>query len=181
LGHQALLLPNIAIDVLVPSMGGCVSVHGTGFAVAVVCPGRLPRLDATDLVRASGSAIGGTRPPPLSRPMPFGYLALALVPAVATIWGGRSAASRVERPEDRLAAGVASGVVFALLIGAASWLAGVTLRLESSVTLGPRPLLSVMLALAWGVAGGVVGALLARRQLPVVPEDEPAPPRPTSV
>jgi hypothetical protein len=104
-----------------------------------------------------------------------------LVPAVATIWGGRSAASRVERPEDRLAAGVASGVVFALLIGAASWLAGVTLRLESSVTLGPRPLLSVMLALAWGVAGGVVGALLARRQLPVVPEDEPAPPRPTSV
>jgi hypothetical protein len=181
LGHQVLLLPNVAADVLVPTMGGCVSVHGPGFTVPVVCAGKLPRLDAADLVLALGAAVTAERPPSLSRSMPPAYLVLVLVPALATVGGGWSAASRVDAAQDRLVVGIASGLVFALLVGTTAWFSGVTLRAVRSVTFGARPLPSAVLALAWGVVGGVVGALLESRQLPAVPDVEPAPPRPTSV
>lgn len=181
LAHQALALPNLGIDLLVPSMGGCVGIRGATFAVPVACPGRLPRVDVPGLAIALARAMAGTRPPPpFSRSMPAGYLALALVPAVATIWGGWSAASRVDGRDVRLAAGVASGVVFALLVLATAWLALITLRVAVTSSFGAAPSQSASLALAWGVAGGVLGALLARAQAPEVPDADPAPPRPTS-
>ena len=54
----------------------------------------------------------------------------------------------------------------------------------TSLSLGPRPLPTAALALAWGVVGGVLGATIRRQDegtpVPVEPE-EPVPPNPTSV
>ncbi len=65
---------------------------------------------------------------------------------------------------------------------------GLTLNATStpaSFTLGASPLETALLALAWGVIGGALGAWLLGDQdegtpVPVEP-DEPVPPSPTSV
>jgi len=188
LGHQGLLAPNIALDLLVPSMGGCVGIYGTAASHPVVCPGRLPSVDAVDLLRALDLAGAGMGPVSFSRPMPPGYRLFVLVPLIATIWGGRVAARPFERSSDRLIAAIGCGVAFAVLIGVTAWLAGLTVRLATSLTFGARPVPSFALGLAWGVLGGLLGAVLPR-QTPVpepalVPELEPEPeppPKPTSV
>ena len=125
--------------------------------------------------------------------MPAGYGAFVLVPLLATLAGGRWVAASVVGVDARLRRAAGAGVVFAALVGVGTWMANVDIVVgrantpgTSSFTLGARPLPTALLALAWGVAGGSVGALtLGRRQgegtpVPVEPDD-PAPPSPTSV
>ena len=88
--------------------------------------------------------------------------------------------------------GAGAGVVFAALVGAGTWMAsleaGLTLNATNTLatfTLGANPIETALLALAWGVIGGAVGAWLLGGQdegtpVPVEP-DEPVPPSPTSV
>jgi hypothetical protein len=128
------------------------------------------------------------------RPMPVGYWAFVVVPALATLAAGRYAGVGVSgraRPLERQVRGAGAGVVFALLVGIGAWVASATLDVRAadgsgttSLTLGPRPVATALLALAWGLVGGALGASIRRQDegtpVPVDP-DEPVPPNPTSV
>jgi hypothetical protein len=197
LGHHALLLPNQSFFVLAPSMGGCTELEGSEATIPLVCPGRLPVLDSPtvldDIARAGGTDPG-TAVAIADRPMPVGYWAFLLIPAIATLAAGRYAGvglSKRAPSREALVRGAGAGVVFALLVGAGTWMAGVSLSVRAadgsgttSLTLGPRPVPTALLALAWGVAGGVLGAMTARQDegtpVPVEP-DALVPPNPTSV
>ena len=197
LGHHALLLPNQSFFVLAPSMGGCTELSGPKASIPLLCPGRLPNLGSPDILddiaRIDGAArsAGGTT---ADRPMPAGYWAFVLVPALATLAAGGYAAESVSGPDrmrEALMRGAGAGVMFALLVGAGTWLASVRLVVHegggagtTTLTLGPRPVTTAMLALAWGVVGGALGASIRRQEegtpVPVEP-DAPVPPSPTSV
>ena len=195
LGHHALLLPDQSFLVLAPSMGGCTSLRGPAATISLICPGTLPVLDPPtlldDLARVRDR--GSTQAPSASRTMPAGYWAFVLVPLMATLAAGRWVAAGVDDLGGRLRRTVGAGVVFAALVGIGTWMANIDLVVgrastpgTSTFTLGARPVPTAVLALAWGVVGGSVGALtLGRRQgegmpVPVEPDD-PVPPSPTSV
>ena len=196
-GHHALLLPNQSFLVVAPSMGGCTSLSGPGGTVPLVCPGTLPALDDPGLVAAVAREDVARTPPPdvPTRSMPPGYWAFLLVPAIATVgggrWAGRTGRGR-SSGRERALRGAGAGVVFAVLMGAGTWMAvidvGLTLNATTtpaSFTLGASPVGTASLALVWGVIGGALGALLVGGQdegtpVPVEP-DEPVPPSPTSV
>lgn len=182
LGHQGMILPNQTLFVLVPSMGGCVGVHGTDFWYPLVCPGHLPRLeDAFIPLSANPSApvVGPSFP---SRSVPIAYALFLLVPLVATVWTGRAIRMAADAQAWSRAL-ICAGAVFAGCVGVGSWLAGITLRnmsppQRSSVTLGVRVLPTALIALAWGLGGGAIGGMLARNQGAVDPVGPP--PNPTS-
>ena len=194
LGHHALVLPNQSFLVLAPSMGGCTSLSGPGGTEPLVCPGALPALDDPAFI-AAVSQVDGARPSAPTRPMPVGYWLFLLVPAIATVgagrWAGRTWRAR-DGSRERALRGAGAGAVFAVLVGTGTWMAslevGLTLNATSasaSFTLGANPVETALLALAWGVVGGPLGAWLLGGQgegtpVPVEP-DEPVPPRPTSV
>jgi hypothetical protein len=197
LGHHALLLPNQSFFVLAPSMGGCTELSGPKASIPLLCPDRLPNLGSPDILddiaRIDGAArsTGGTT---ADRPMPAGYWAFVLVPALATFNAGRFAGSGVSGPgrlRESLVRGAGAGVVFAALVGVGSWLANAELVVHGAegigtraLTLGPRPLPTALLALAWSLVGGTLGAWTRRQEegtpVPVEP-DAPVPPSPTSV
>ena len=92
---------------------------------------------------------------------------------------------------EALVRGAGAGVMFAVLVGVGTWLASAELVVHGAegtgtraLTLGPRPVPTALLALAWGVVGGALGAWTRRQEegtpVPVEP-DEPVPPSPTSV
>ncbi len=194
LGHHALLLPNQSFFVLAPSMGGCVELAGSARAISLLCPGRLPALEPPTLLDDIARIGGSDATTSATRPMPPSYWLFLLVPAIATFAAGRHAAGSAPAgsgPRGALVRGVGSGVVFALLVGAGTWMASLSLVVRSadgatatSLTLGPRPVPTALLALAWGVVGGALGAVTRRQDegtpVPVEPE-EPVPPSPTSV
>jgi hypothetical protein len=197
LGHHALLLPNQSLFVLGPSMGGCVELTGSDATSPVLCPGRLPRLDPSTVLDDI-ARVGGAGPTTVTaitdRPMPSGYWAFVLVPALATLAAGRYARSTVPgsvRSREAWVRGAGAGAVFGVLVGIGAWMATATLSVRSatgstptSLALGPRPLPTALLALAWGVVGGAFGATMRRQDegTPVPAEPEaPVPPSPTSV
>ncbi len=197
LGHHALLLPNQSFFVLGPSMGGCAELTGSDTSLPLLCPGRLPVLDVPaildDLARVGG-ADPTTTGVITDRPMPAGYWAFVLIPALATLAAGRyagSSASGSSRSPEALVRGAGAGVVFAVLVGVGTWMASAAFDVRAvdgssarSFTLGPRPLPTALLALAWGVVGGALGASIRGQAegtpVPVEP-DAPVPPNPTSV
>jgi hypothetical protein len=182
LGHQALLLPNQALFVLAPSMGGCVGLHGPTYSYPIVCPGHLPRLDRLILPAPANASVA--LPSLLSRSMPLPYALFLVVPLAATIWTGRAIRSLASDPHMLIRIVIVAGVLFAVCTGIGSWFAGVTLPSassprSSSVTLGARLLPTALIALAWGIGGGLIGGLSARRQDALDPAEPP--PSPTSV
>lgn len=174
-GGHVLLLPNQSFLVLAPSMGGCVSLRGPAATVPLVCPGRLPPLDAGS-VSADVTAAGSGGRVPASRSMPAGYWAYTLVPAIATVVGSRWACAGIERRRARLGVAAGVGVTFAILTGIGTWASGAGVE---RITFGAPALSTGLLALAWGVAGGAVGALGPRSQETPGPAEPP--PSPTSV
>lgn len=180
--HHVLLLPNESTWALVPSMGGCIGARGPTASTSLLCYWRFPRSVSV----APGSAAGvGPLPAVATGTTPVGYYLFVLVPLVSVFLGGRLAARRgaAASPGEAAGAGAMAGVVFAALAVAAAFLsqvsAGVSAREsflggEGIVRVGPDLLSGGLLALAWGVAGGVLGARYEARALPAPTESYPA-------
>jgi len=176
IGHHVLLLPNQSMWVLVPAMGGCDRVYGSGNSEPFLCYWNYPReVSVGDL--SPENVFGGA--PPVSTEFgtaPAGYFLFLLVPALSVLLGGRHAARRRARTQTEAAAvGAGSGVVFAVLVALGSWLASLSagssanlgvISTDALVRAGPDVLLGGLLALVWGVTGGLVGGWLAGRDLP---------------
>ncbi|HJR97560.1 MAG TPA: hypothetical protein VJ979_06605 [Actinomycetota bacterium] len=170
LGHQALTLPDQAMWVLAPSMGGCVSLRIDAAAHDVICLDRLPRGPdpatwlLTELGRVEGSPNTGASPAVM-------WLFLA-VPVVA-IWLGFRGPGGAMPPSagEALARGAVGGAVFATLVTITSMAGSLWMSLGGgdelrTVAIGPDPISTAVLALVWGLGGGaavsVLGSLRGR-------------------
>lgn len=173
LAHHIAVAPNEALWTLVPAMGGCDGASGSSSG-PFLCYWRFPRSVTLPGIGAGSSSTlapgrtGFGTAPPL-------YFLFLLVPAAAAFWGGRRGASRARSTSRREAAavGAASGAVFAGLVGAVGSLSGVSVRYSAdfegqggagSVRAGPFLLSGMLLALAWGVVFGWLGARSDRRR-----------------
>jgi len=153
LPHHLALAPNEAAWTLVPAIGACDVVRGT---------------EEGDLVCLRGSSSPTGTPVGL----PAGYRLFLLVPAAATVLGGREAARRLgSRGRAGAGAGALAGAVFAVLLGATALLSGVRLVYGATVGsqggggslwIGPQVVISMLLGLAWGAAGGALGGATAQ-------------------
>ena len=156
IAHHIALVPNEALWTLVPASGACDVVRGSE-RTDILCLGSFPSTKAGEAI-SFGSAPGG-------------YLAFLLVPAVATIFGGRRASSRTGRGGwAAVADGATAGVAYGVLVGVGCLLASVTLSYAAGtgtdvggrLWIGPDPLWGTITAIAWGVAGGTIGAASRR-------------------
>ena len=169
IGHQALLLPDQAMWVIAPSLGGCVSLRVDEGAHDVLCLDRIPRAPdpATWLLSELGRVDGS---PPVA-PMPWEAWLFVAVPTAAILLGfhrlGRSAASFIRAAaRGLLAGGVFAALVTVIALAGSLWLQVHDGGATRSVALGPDPLLTGSLALGWGLAGGLVvsvGSFASRR------------------
>jgi len=159
----ALAAPNMAAWVLSAAMGSCLGQFGSS-AICVLSYRHFPSGGGTlggSLGRLVSAVPGG--------PAPAGYLLFFAVPVVATVIGGVHAAarsrstSRAEAAVVGAGAGLVFGVLAAILVALASIAASVGPGLGRASTiafrLGPDPVRTVLLAFAWGVIGGTLGAL----------------------
>lgn len=164
LAHHVGLAPNEAVWTLAPAMGGCDGLRW-GERVDLLCYGRFPtgiRLlppGTFPLVDVGSVRLGGA---------PAGYLLFLLVPAAASVLGGRHAAARAGTgAREGLLAGAQAGALFAALVSLAAILSVVTVRSEVTgwfagrAVLGPDLVTGPLLAAAWGVLGGAAGAASA--------------------
>jgi hypothetical protein len=169
LGHQALLLPNQAMWVLAPSMGGCVSVRADAAARDLICLDRIPRgPDPATWFLAELGRVGGAPP---TAPMPVTVWLFVAVPASAIVLGFRGL-GRGATISGAVGRGVLGGLAFAVLVSVVSlasalWLSVADGDLTRLIVLGPDPVTTGLLAAAWGVVGGVVvtAAAPVRRRL----------------
>jgi len=159
--EHALLLPNQSVLVLSTAMGGTTTLSlGEEPAVEVTRSG----IRAVGPIGAFLTAFTGAANDHAS--FPSWFAAFLLIPAVATVSGGRSAGLGVKGVSERFVRGGCAGVVYALLCVVAAWAATLVVpaiaRLTgASLRLGPNLTETLELALVWGVLGGVVGGLLA--------------------
>ena len=166
LGHHLAFAPNEAAWTLVPAAGGCDVVRGSD-AADFLCYRRFPEL--------GGEAIEPLDPgaPPTSAfgSAPTGYLLFLLVPAAATVLGGRDAARRrAVGGRSGAAVGALAGVAFAVMLGATALLAGVSLVYGATVGerggggslwIGPHVPTAMLAGLVWGMLGGALGGATA--------------------
>jgi hypothetical protein len=153
LAHHLALAPNEALWTLVPAVGGCDVVRGSDRS-ELLCYRRFP----SGLIPDGDVSFANA---------PGGYLAFLLVPAVATLVGGRWAGSTAKGAGTSGAAiGSASGAVFGGAVLAGCLLASITLSYGATsgagsggghLWIGPDPVSGTLFALAWGVAGGALG------------------------
>jgi hypothetical protein len=156
LGHHVALVPNEALWTLVPASGACDVVHGSERG-DFLCYGSFPSTSA------GGSTTFGSAP--------AGYLLFLLVPAIATVLGGRRASMRSGRDGwSAVVDGAAAGVVYGVLVGVGCLFASITLSYAASagadvggrLWIGPDPVWGTIAALGWGIVGGAIGAASAR-------------------
>lgn len=166
-GHHLLLAPNQSLDVLAPSMGGATELRVQDEVTRLTVRGLEPS-EALGLFTEWGS--DGLDLPPA-------YLAFLVVPLVATLMGGRRAGGSVSDGRERALRGVGAGLVFGTLVAAGALMATVTVSSPGgwSGRLGPAMPSTALLGFAWGVIGGVAGALLPRARQPIGDEGEPPP------
>lgn len=167
-GAHVLAMPAQSALLLAPASGSCLEIVGEG-SIFRLCPWRLVGM----------GPAGGTF---LRAPLPLApsLWLLSATPGVAAMLGGRSAVVSTPVTGRRAAGlGAAAGVVFASLVVVVGWFAA--LRFSSVLLPGrlvlvhPAWVRTALAALAWGVAGGVLGAWLAGRAY-----EEPGLPMPTS-
>lgn len=166
--HHVAVLPNEAMWTLVPAMGGCDVIRGD-IDADLLCYGRFAGLQAPASDNGLLLPVGDDGLP--SRQLPDLYLAFLLVPALATLLGGRHAAAVSERAGRKgLPIGAASGLVFAALVAAGSLLSTVVITYGAAgrsnagwVLFGPDALTGTALAIGWGCVGGAVGAATTSR------------------
>jgi len=173
--HHLLLLPNQSMWIVGPSMGGSTEIAFGGGDPSIVS------VDGVSLNTAAAAAAAVSEP---SIHLGGGFYLFLLVPAVATVAGGRSAGRTATGVLRRMGLGAGAGVVFALLIAAASWASAATIPIPA---LGWAPVSvrtvmpsTVVIALAWGVLGGILGGVSAplgteRRDQAGVPVPDPGP------
>ena len=165
--QHAVLLPNQSAMILAVSMGATAELSVAGDAAVELDRSGVRTTSEAGSFLAAYVGADGTR-----AAFPSWYALFLLVPAAASVLGGRAAATGTKPMGERLIRGVSAGVVFAGLCGLAAW--GATLvvptwanALGGSVSLGTAPLTTAALALAWGLVGGLVGAAIpwpARRE-----------------
>lgn len=156
--HHALLLPNQSAMILSVSMGAPVELIGGGNGATIALAGIDRVGDGTLLL----GFVGLVEP---HVDLPAGYLLFALVPLAATVIGGRRAGEGARSPRAAAASGALAGVVYAVLAVVAAWASTIVLPtlaplFGATPHLGPALGRTFVLALAWGVVGGVIGALL---------------------
>jgi Family of unknown function (DUF6350) len=178
IGHHVLVLPNQSMWVLVPAMGGCDGVYGSGEARTFLCYWKYPtQVSLSTSGGSPGSVLSGL---PQVRTeygtAPTGYFLFLLVPAISVLLGGRHAVrKRATFRYEAAALGAAAGVVFAILVAVASWFASLSVGVSGSVAgvssnfsarIGPDVVIGGLIALGWGIVGGGVGGWWAGRELP---------------
>jgi hypothetical protein len=179
--HHVLFLPNQSLLIAAPAMGSCLRLDGSGSQPTTLCLRTLtvrPGLGGLVLPQASSESVV----------LPLVWLLFLSVPALATVWGGSASVSGAGSAREAAIRGAGAGLVFAAAVVAAEFLSAIWIRTESGGTIlwfGADLARTGALACAWGIGGGVVGAVLAwRRQEPAGPAGDPppdAPPSPTSV
>lgn len=156
--HHLLLLPNQSLWILAPSMGGSTEVSLGPDDRSVVSLGRA-NLSSTAV------AVAGRGPAGASVPLGGGFYLFLLVPAVATVLGGRSAAGAGTGWAGRIGRGAGAGVAFAVFVVAGAWASSVAIPVPAlgwaPVSIRAAMPSTGLIALAWGVAGGVLGGLSA--------------------
>src|ERR687891_274182 len=173
IAHHVLLLPNQSMWVLVPAMGGCDGLSGGGVSATFLCYSKFPTSVSVTTDGVNGDALTIRTD---FATAPTGYFLFLLVPALSVVLGGRyGVRKRARLRSESIAIGAASGVVFAVLVAVASWMASVSVSLSSatggipgnsSVLIGPGVFFAGLLALAWGVLGGAIGGWLGGREFP---------------
>jgi hypothetical protein len=176
IGHHVLVLPNQSMWVLVPAMGGCDGVYGTGISTTFLCYWHYPKQVSLGNVSPGTILSGAATVRTQYGTAPIGYFLFLLVPALSVLLGGRHAVRKRARfRSEAIAVGAAAGVVFALLVAAGSWLASFSAGLSAnvagfstdvSVLVGPDVVIGGLIALAWGIVGGGIGGWWAGRELP---------------
>jgi hypothetical protein len=170
LGHQALLVPNQAMWVLAPSMGGCVSLRADGAARDLICLDRLPSgPDPATWLLSELGRVGGRSP---TAPMPVTAWLFVVVPAAAIVLAFRGLGRAGATIVGAIGRGALGGLVFAVLVSVISLASSLWLSVGADaatrlVALGPDPVTTAVLASAWGVVGGaaVSAARPVRRRL----------------
>jgi len=162
-----LALPNAAVWILVPAMGGCLEIGwgGVGSGVPAYCFLSYQSFFGRPLADTFNPSWGYHQ---LGAPPRAAFLFL-LVPLVAVLGGGALAASRARvtrRAEPALVGGMA-GIAFTAMFTGVLLLAEVTARFNGPLSVavgffryGPYPPYGIQLALAWGVLGGAIGGAL---------------------
>ncbi len=184
-GHHVLLLPNQSLLTSAPAIGGCLELTGSNSQPTTLCLRDLTVRPGVGELIWPAPADSRVRLPPV-------WLLFLLVPGCATVWGGRGAAAGEGAAGERALRGVGAGVVFAGLMAAGVALSGISVSRSGHelIRLGADPASTGALALAWGVIGGVLGAVLlgGSQSGGVVPAagfdaepEPPDPPSPTSV
>jgi hypothetical protein len=179
--HHVLLLPDQSFLISAPAMGSCLRLDGTGSQPTTLCLRTLTIRPGFGQLVLSPAA--STSPVSLS----VVWLLFLAVPAAATVWGGLAAGDSAGSALEAALRGAGAGVVFAVAVVVGEALSTIWITREQSGTilrLGADLARTGALACAWGIGGGVVGALVASRRQPIGPAaDEPppeTPPSPTS-
>ncbi len=161
---NALVVPNMALWLLIPAMGGCLEAGGsTAHPYCFLSYGAYP-----------GNLTGGLPENlqgfPNIGPAPPVFLLFAFVPLVAVVWGGLVAARKAGARSggEGMGVGVMAGVVFAVILGLVLALAAVTATFKGPLAypatgffrFGPNPIHGFQLGLVWGLVGGAAGGWL---------------------
>jgi hypothetical protein len=172
LGHHLAVVPNEAVWTLVPAMGACDGVRGSA-SRDLLCYSQFPNRLETTVPALQSLAVSSPFGPLIFRRAPAGYLAFLLVPVAATLLGGRLAGRRFGASRrERALVGVTAGAMFALSIGILSVLSSVTIGYGAAfgsdgssgwIIVGPNVVTGTLCALAWGCAGGALGAATSDR------------------
>jgi hypothetical protein len=136
-----------------------VSVHVGGGAHDVLCLDRIPR--APDPATWLLSELGRVDGSPSVAPMPWSAWLFVAVPAAAILLGFHRLGRWAPTFARAVARGLLAGVVFAALVATSSLASTIWLKLSDgsstrSVALGPEPLSTALVALAWGSVGGAI-------------------------
>jgi len=167
-----LVIPNIAVWVLIPAMGGSVGFFIGGASFQVLSYSRFPTGFGEAGAPSPLAPIPGL---PEFDTAPAAYFLFLLVPLAATILGGWWAARRapVRSAGQGAATGALAGVVFAVAVTVLILLSSLGIGISGGFGgfvpnqrghVGAPFLTGALLALVWGVAGGALGGLLGGRR-----------------
>jgi hypothetical protein len=154
--HHLLLLGNQSAFVLSVAGGGEVRVRAGDATVASLTLEEL-RVDRSGPV----GALVGLEAPAVA--LGGAFYAFFLLPAIATVLGGRSAGSGWRSARERAERGALAGVVYGALVVAMAFFSTTVVPVPAGdapgLTVEPAFVPTAISAFAWGLAGGIVGGL----------------------